>query len=166
MALNEHRELIAKANNIRENTYKDIVTYSRNIFVPVTRQCRNNCKYCGFANSDPKSWVTPEKYLNFLSKARLHNCIEVLLTLGEKPEERYDSAKKFLAKYNFSSTVTYVANFAKQALEFHLLPHANLGILNQEKLKLLKPSVASLGIMLENISKRLLGPKKPHAQSP
>ena len=102
MALNEHRELIAKANNIRENTYKDIVTYSRNIFVPVTRQCRNNCKYCGFANSDPKSWVTPEKYLNFLSKARLHNCIEVLLTLGEKPEERYDSAKKFLAKYNHS----------------------------------------------------------------
>ena len=53
-------ELINKANEVRQKEFKDIITFSRNVFVPVTHQCRNKCGYCGFVSDDPKSWITPE----------------------------------------------------------------------------------------------------------
>jgi 7,8-didemethyl-8-hydroxy-5-deazariboflavin synthase CofG subunit len=159
-------ELINKANEKRIQIYNQIITYSRNIFVPVTHQCRNRCGYCGFVSDDSDSWVTPESFVKILSEAKKSKINEILITLGEKPEEKYESAKAFLSSYKFSSTVEYVNYLCELSLEETLLPHSNLGILTYKELKQLKENNASLGLMLETTSKRLRNKGEPHFYSP
>lgn len=163
---NNSEELVHKANEKRVKNYKNKITFSRNIFVPVTRQCRNKCDYCGFVSDDVSSWITPSKYIEFLQKAKKVECSEVLLTLGEKPETKYSDARDFLTRHGYSSTVEYVKNFCEIALKKDLLPHSNLGLLSFEELSLLKDSNASMGLMLETVSKRLMGKGYPHYNSP
>lgn len=159
-------ELYYKAKEKKEDFYGNIVTFSRNVFVPVTHQCRNRCGYCGFVSDDSSSWIIPEKYLMLLEKAKKVSCKEILLTLGEKPEEKYHTARDFLKKQGFESTVNYVNFFCELALENQLLPHSNLGILSFEELNLLKEVNASMGLMLETISMRLMNEGNPHFFSP
>ncbi|MHA1866465.1 MAG: 7,8-didemethyl-8-hydroxy-5-deazariboflavin synthase subunit CofG [Candidatus Heimdallarchaeaceae archaeon] len=162
---NEQCDLLVKANEIRFNTYLNQVTFSRNYFVPVTRQCRNNCTYCSFSNSDDSSWVTLSQFQMHLTEAKKTNCSELLLTMGEKPEERYESARQFLKKYGFNSSAEYVAHLCELALGKKILPHSNLGVLNYEELSLLKTVNVSMGLMLESSSCRLLKKGMPHFNS-
>jgi len=162
---NEQCDLLVKANEIRSKNYSNQVTFSRNYFVPVTRQCRNNCGYCSFSNSDVSSWVNLSQYQLHLETAKKNNCLELLLTMGEKPEERYESARKFLENNNFNSSTEYVARLCELAIERKILPHSNLGVLNYEELSLLKPVNASMGLMLESSSSRLLQKDMPHFNS-
>jgi len=159
-------EILYKSREIKQKKYGNKVTFSRNFFVPVTHQCRNRCGYCGFVSDDVNSWITPSKYKTLLEKAKGAKCKEVLLTMGEKPEEKHQSARDFLAKYGFERTVDYVSYFCDIALEKHLLPHSNLGVLSLEDLRILKETNASLGLMLESISSRLMEKGKPHHLSP
>ena len=164
--LDERSELVPKANEKRIRTYSNIITYSRNIFIPVTHQCRNHCAYCGFVSEDPSTWMDIENYTKLITKARQFSCSEVLLTLGEKPEEKYESAQKFLKNQGFDSTVEYVKYLCDIALDYNLLPHSNLGVLSYEELESLKDSNASMGLMLENVSERLMNKGEVHFHSP
>ncbi len=166
LVINNSEELAHKANEKRFKNYKNKITFSRNIFVPVTRQCRNKCDYCGFVSDDVSSWIPPSKYIELLNEAKRTKCSEVLLTLGEKPEAKYSNAHDFLANHGCSSTVEYVKKFCEVALEHALLPHSNLGILSYEELSYLKDSNASMGLMLETVSKRLMENGHPHCNSP
>ncbi len=163
---NNKEELFLKAKEKKGQFYNNIVTFSRNVFVPVTRQCRNRCGYCGFVSDDASSWITPDKYQILLKKSKDAKCKEILLTLGEKPEEKYQTAKDFLLSHNFESTVDYVNSFCETALDNFLLPHSNLGILSFEELKLLKETNASMGLMLETSSSRLMEAGGAHHYSP
>jgi len=163
---NNKEELNFKAKELKETYYSNRVTFSRNLFVPVTHQCRNRCGYCGFVSDDVSSWIKPDEYQTMLDKAQGSNCKEILITLGEKPEEKYQSARDFLSKHGYESTVQYVHNFCEIALKKKLLPHSNLGILSLEELNLLKDSNASMGLMLETNSERLMEQGKPHHLSP
>ena len=162
----DKEELISKAYEKKERIYEKIVTFSRNIFVPVTHQCRNRCGYCSFVSDDSNSWITPDRLEYILMKAKKAQCNEVLFTLGEKPEEKYTSAREFLALYGYDSTVEYVIEFCNKTLEEKLLPHSNLGVVTYEELKLLKQCNASLGLMLETSSSRLFDKGQPHHLSP
>ena len=153
---NDPTELVYNAREKRNQFYSNRITFSRNVFVPITHQCRNRCGYCSFVSDDVNTWITPESYQKILFEAKEKNCSEVLLTLGEKPEEKYASARKFLAKHGFETTVQYTKYFCDKALESNLLPHSNLGILTFEELRFLKDSNASMGLMLETSSERLM----------
>jgi 7,8-didemethyl-8-hydroxy-5-deazariboflavin synthase CofG subunit len=163
---NDPSELIAKANIKREKKYKNQITFSRNIFVPVTHQCRNRCGYCSFVSDDSNTWVFPDAFNHLLLEAKNHNCKEVLLTLGEKPEEKFSSARDFLEKLKFKTTVDYVNFLCELALDHNLLPHSNLGVVSYEELQMLKQTNASLGLMLETNSERLMNKGEPHQFSP
>lgn len=163
---NDISEIKNRANEIARKTYGQVVSYSRNFFVPVTHQCQNRCGYCSFVSDDVKSWITPEKYIKLLEKAKNYKCSEILLTLGEKPEIKYNSAKEFLRKQGFQTTVEYIKHFCNLALEKKLLPHSNPGVLTFEELESLKESNASMGLMLESTSKMLLEKNKAHFHSP
>ncbi len=164
--VNDPDELREKANELRKKYYGNFISFSKNIFVPVTRQCRNKCSYCGFVSDNPKTWIEHTEYLNLLTKAQELSCKEVLLTMGEKPELKYKSAKRILEDKGYSSTVFYVKQLCELALERKLLPHSNLGILDYEELKVLKKVNASMGLMLETTSKELLKKGKAHYNSP
>ncbi len=164
--LDDRVELASIANKKRIEAYADVITFSRNIFIPVTHQCRNSCAYCGFVSEDPKTWMDFEKYKQFLIKAKQFSCSEVLLTLGEKPEEKYESARKFLEKRGFKTTSEYVNYLCGIALNHQLLPHSNLGVLSYDELQFLKDSNASMGLMLESSCSRLMEEGEAHFFSP
>ncbi|GAB7548557.1 5-amino-6-(D-ribitylamino)uracil--L-tyrosine 4-hydroxyphenyl transferase CofH [Cupriavidus sp. 8B] len=159
-------ELAAAACMVRDAGFSDVVTYSKKVFVPVTRLCRDVCHYCTFAKT-PRQVASPymaESEVIAVAKAgKAAGCKEVLLTLGERPELRYDVAKQWLAERGFASTVHYVAHLARRIVEeTGLLPHANLGTLTADELALIRPACPSIGIMLESSSARLCEPGMPH----
>src|ERR671923_185062 len=65
------------------------------------------------------------------------------------------------------TTVEYLARVAQHVMEeTGLLPHANPGVLSREELTLLRGVSASQGIMLEQVSPRLLQRDEAHWASP
>lgn len=123
----------------------EVVTFSRNVFIPLTRTCRNKCAYCGFRSND-YNFMKPNEVKSLLSKAK--NAVEALFTFGEKPDF-YEEFRRKLKMMGYSSFLEYVKSINKLAVNYGFLPHTNAGILSYNELKMLKPYNASMGLMLE-----------------
>ncbi|HJH32139.1 MAG TPA: 7,8-didemethyl-8-hydroxy-5-deazariboflavin synthase subunit CofG [Methanosarcinaceae archaeon] len=133
----------------------DFVTYCRNVFIPVTNICRNRCGYCGFRRDpgDNDAHLMPLwDIIPILKNGKKAGCTEVLFTFGEYAEEIVEY-REWLNELGYSTTVEYVAELCKTAIDIGLLPHTNAGILDSSQLKVLKPLNASLGLMLETTAK-------------
>ena len=163
-------ELLSRAAAVRDRFWGDNVTYSRKVFVPLTNMCRDTCGYCTFVKhpSDPDARImTPEQVLKVAKKGIENGCKELLFSLGEKPELRYEQAKKSLAKLGYESMTQYLADMCSLVLkETNLLPHVNAGTLSDDEIDLLKPVSASMGMMLETVSRRLVRKGMPHHGCP
>jgi len=123
-----------------------IVTYSKNVFIPLTRSCRNKCWYCGFRveNAD---LMDRDSIKMLLGRAR--GAKEALFTFGEKPDQVNPEMKKILRALGYSELLDYVVDMNKLAIALGFLPHTNAGVLEKNELMKLKPFNASLGLMLE-----------------
>jgi len=129
----------------------EFITFCRNVFVPVTNICRNECGYCTFRRSpdDPESkLMTREEVIPLLTEGKKAGCTEVLFTFGEYAEE-VPGYRELLSETGFSSTLEYVSDLCRTAIDIGLLPHTNAGVLNYTELETLKPLNASMGLMLE-----------------
>ncbi|RLI85671.1 MAG: 7,8-didemethyl-8-hydroxy-5-deazariboflavin synthase subunit CofG [Archaeoglobales archaeon] len=122
-----------------------IVSFSRNVFLPLTRTCRNRCAYCGFRRNDFMI-MSKEDVETLLSRA--FNAVEALFTFGEKPEV-YREFRRNLRKLGYSSFIEYVRDMNVLAVRMGFLPHTNAGVLSYNELKYLRPYNASMGLMLE-----------------
>ncbi|MHA1311811.1 MAG: 7,8-didemethyl-8-hydroxy-5-deazariboflavin synthase subunit CofG [Candidatus Helarchaeota archaeon] len=159
------------SNSISRKLNNNIISYSLNVFLPLTPYCRNNCRYCNFRkeyNEGVSAFLLPEQIKSILKKSETRHCTEALLTMGEKPEEKYSQVKKFLNELGgYETTIEYLLDICKLILEnSNLLPHCNAGIVSYDELKELKEVNASLGLMLENISPRLMEHGEAHEFSP
>jgi 7,8-didemethyl-8-hydroxy-5-deazariboflavin synthase CofG subunit len=157
------------AQNISKKINHQNITFTTNIFLPLTFLCRNSCTYCNFRLSNVpkgKEYLDISKIDNLLVKAKKLRVSEVLITMGEKPEKSYPEAKKWLRKNGFDSTIDYTYFIAQKALKFGLLPHINAGSLKLKEFSYLQEVSASMGLMLENISSRMTYNGMPHHQSP
>ncbi|MCK0508182.1 5-amino-6-(D-ribitylamino)uracil--L-tyrosine 4-hydroxyphenyl transferase CofH [Aromatoleum anaerobium] len=147
-----------------------VVSWSRKVFIPLTRLCRNACGYCTFAESPNQmesAFLTPDEVLAIARAGAEAGCREALLTLGEKPELRHAMARDALATLGFTTTIEYVAAIARRIFEeTGLLPHINPGNMSPADLALLRPVSASMGIMLESASARLCERGGPHWKCP
>lgn len=127
------------------------VTFSKNIFIPVTNVCRNACDYCVFrARSRNDAYVVGLQ--DFLTVVRNKGeATEALFSGGENPKDASLSSffNDRVTKEGFSSLVTYTKHLCKLAIQHGLLPHCNLGVLSREELLELKEVNASMGLMLE-----------------
>lgn len=121
-----------------------IVTYSKNVFIPLTDFCRNNCYYCGFKKDRSIMDLTEVKSL--LIKA--DTATEALFTFGEKADV-FDVVKKWLRERGFKNFLDYVVEANRLALGLGFLPHTNAGVLEKNEIKKLMEWNASLGLMLE-----------------
>ena len=146
------------------------VTYSRKVFVPLTHLCRDACGYCTFAwppKQDLPAYQSPEQVLEVARAGQAAGCTEVLFTLGDKPEERYPAARDWLAARGYETTLEYLRAVSIQVLEeTGVLPHLNPGVMSWADLATLKQVSASMGIMLETTSERLLAKGEAHFQAP
>ena len=146
------------------------VGYSRKVFIPLTQLCRDVCHYCTFAGPAPRharAFLTPEEVLNLAREGMNAGCTEALFTLGDKPELRYAFARDELRSLGFATTLEYLAHCARLVFEqTGLLPHLNPGVMQHADFAALRPVSASMGIMLETSSARLMEPGMPHHRSP
>ncbi|WP_199441871.1 bifunctional FO biosynthesis protein CofGH [Umezawaea beigongshangensis] len=148
-----------------------IVTYSRKVFVPLTRLCRDRCHYCTFATAPhklPAAFLERDEVLQIAREGAAAGCKEALFTLGDRPEDRWPAAREWLEARGYSSTLDYLRACAIAVLEeTGLLPHLNPGVLSWEELQRLRPVAPSMGMMLETTAERLWSEKGgPHHGSP
>jgi len=136
-----------------------VVTYSRKVFIPLTRLCRDRCHYCTFATTPgrvPAAFLEPDEVLEIARAGAALGCKEALFTLGDRPEDRWPQARSWLAERGYDDTLSYVRAMAIRVLEeAGLLPHLNPGVLSWPDLQRLKPVAPSMGMMLETTATRL-----------
>ncbi|WAL47770.1 bifunctional FO biosynthesis protein CofGH [Rhodococcus pyridinivorans] len=151
------------------------VTYSRKVFVPITRLCRDRCHYCTFVTVPGKlraeghgMYLEPDEILEIARQGAELGCKEALFTLGDRPEDRWPEAKQWLDERGYDSTLDYVRAMAIRVLEeTGLLPHLNPGVMSWAEISRLKPVAPSMGMMLETTSERLFTEKgRCHYGSP
>jgi FO synthase len=147
-----------------------LVTYSRKVFIPLTRLCRDVCHYCTFATTPAKigkAYLSRDEVLAIARAGVVAGCREALFTLGDRPEDRYEVARFALQGMGHYSTLAYVRDMADAVLlETGLLPHLNPGLMNDADYAMLRPVAASMGMMLETTSNRLSEKGGPHFGSP
>ena len=160
--------LFAHASSLRDQVWGGVVTYSRKVFIPLTTLCKDRCSYCTFAKPPGAGgvYLEPDDVLAVARAGGAAGCTEALFTLGDSPEDRWPQAREFLEAKGLSSTIEYVAEMSAAVREeTTLFPHANPGLLDDDAMMLLRPTNVSMGMMLENISPRLLEPGMPHYRS-
>jgi FO synthase len=136
-----------------------IVTYSKKVFVPLTRLCRDRCHYCTFATTPGRvqePYLTPEQVLDIAREGAGLGCKEALFTLGDRPEARWKAARGWLESHGYEDTLSYVRAMAILVLEeTGLIPHLNPGVMSWTELQKLKPVAGSMGLMLETTARSL-----------
>jgi FO synthase len=161
--------LFAEARRLRDLGKGRTITYSRKVFVPVTTLCRDTCTYCTFAKppGGGGEYLSPDDVMAIVEAGASHGCTEALFTLGDTPEARWPQAAEFLESRGVASTIEYVRMLSELVIaETPLFPHANPGLMDEAAIASLRPSNPSMGLMLENISPRLLEPGMPHHNCP
>lgn len=163
-------ELLAAAAEVRARGKGIVVSFSKKVFIPLTTLCRDYCGYCTF-RKDPGQpgahFMTPEEVLALAEQARAAGCKEALFSLGDQPERIFPEAREFLRRQGYSRTLDYVAAMSEMVLErTGLLPHANPGLMDRAALERFKESNASVGLMLETVSTRLMRDGLAHFRAP
>jgi FO synthase len=162
--------MLATAAELRDRQHGVYVTYSRNVFIPLTQLCRDVCHYCTFAQTPSRAkaaYIDPDEAVRIAEAGARAGCTEVLFTLGDKPELRYRSAREALKDFGHDSTVSYLVEVAERVTrETGLLTHLNPGVVGAEDLRALRRVSVSQGLMLESASERLCQKGGPHFGSP
>jgi len=158
-ASEELADLMNKASEKRDARWGSIVTYSRKVFVPLTNMCRDTCGYCTFVkhpDSPEANIMTPDEVLRVAKKGEVNGCKELLFSLGERPELRYEKSKEMLCALGYAKMTDYLRDMCEMVLqETSLLPHVNSGTLTNDEIDILRPVTGSMGMMLETLSRRL-----------
>lgn len=161
--------LFDHARRLRDEGRGRTVTYSPKVFIPLTTLCRDACTYCTFAKPPGAGgeYLTPDDVMAVARAGDAAGCREALLTLGDRPEERWPQARSFLASQGCATTLEYVTAMSRLIVDgTGLFPHANPGCMTEEEMAALRPANVSMGLMLENISPRLMAPGMPHHNCP
>ncbi|HEX4017409.1 MAG TPA: bifunctional FO biosynthesis protein CofGH [Frankiaceae bacterium] len=170
------RDLMASAARVRDAGLQaagrpGVVTYSKKVFIPLTRLCRDRCHYCTFATTPgrlPAPYLSPDEVVEIARQGAALGCKEALFTLGDQPEDRWSAAREWLDAHGYDSTLGYLRAMAIRVLEeTGLLPHLNPGVLSWEDFQRLKPVAPSMGMMLETTSRAIFDePGGAHYGSP
>lgn len=133
----------------KTGTMLPVITYSRNVFLPLTFVCRNTCGYCIFRRPPGEGCVlSPDEVKRILRRGAEAGCTEALFTFGEHPEE-VNGFLPWLEKFGYTSILEYCYAMAEEAIKIGLLPHTNAGIMTAKEMKYLSEVNASMGLMLE-----------------
>ncbi len=173
MALAGHADpgmLLEAARSRRDLGHGNRVSYSPKVFIPLTRLCRDVCRYCTFAHAPrdlPSPYLSVDDAISIAAEGARSGCHEALFTLGDRPESRYRVAREALAALGYDSTIEYLAHVARRVHEATgLLPHVNPGVMDRRDVECLRPVSVSAGLMLESVADRLCERGGPHYGCP
>lgn len=163
-------DLLARAADVRDRGRGRRVTFSKKVFVPLTTLCRDDCGYCTFRR-DPGQpgahTMSPDEVVALVQAGGRIGAKEALFSLGDRPEARFAEQRDFLRRHGHRTTLSYLGSMCALTLrESPLLPHVNPGLMGERDLAALREVSVSMGIMLESVSDRLLGPGMAHDNAP
>lgn len=132
------------------------VTFSPAYTLVPTYECFNHCTYCNF-RVDPGQdvWLSLTEAKTRLQRVQAQGAIEILLLSGEVHPHSPQRAAWFQRIYDL----------AELALSLGLLPHTNVGPLSFDEMSQLKAVNVSMGLMLEQVTPKLLDTVHRHAPS-
>jgi FO synthase len=163
-------EMMRLATELRDCGHARVISYSRKVFIPLTKLCRDSCHYCTFAHPPVRGercYLTPDEVLAIARAGVVAGCHEALFTLGDKPELRYRAARRELAALGHETTISYlVAMAALAAKETSLLHHLNCEVASIDEMAAMRRVSVSQGLMLESAADRLARRGGPHFGSP
>src|SRR5208283_2122787 len=113
-------ELIAEAAALRDSAHGRLISYSRKVFIPLTKLCRDVCHYCTFAQvprAGRAAYLSADEILAIARAGEAAGCTEALFTLGDKPELRYHAAREALAARGHATTIDYLREMCALVLE-------------------------------------------------
>ena len=164
------KSLVSAAAGLRNAVHGSRVTFSKKVFVPLTKLCRDSCGYCTFARppiAGERAFMTIDEVLDVARAGEAAGCAEALFTLGDKPERKWRQARAELDDLGYGSTIEYLVAACEAVLDHTaLIPHANPGALTLEEATALRAVTASQGTMLETLSERLLRRGMAHFGAP
>ena len=170
LANNAPKKLIFDtASRLRDKRKGKKVSFSKKAFFNVINLCRDTCSYCTYKaepNDEKLSMMNKQTVKDLAIMAKKYNCTEALFVTGERPEQKYSEAKKWLKNEGFSSTPEYLIHCSEIVLNEGIFPHTNAGNLTKNEMKELKKTNVSMGLMLENSSPRLREKGMPHQDAP
>jgi FO synthase subunit 1 len=135
---------------------KGTVTYSPAYTLVPTYECFNRCTYCNFRTDPGKSsWLTLSQAQQPLKRFQSRTVSEILILSGEVHP---DSARR-------KEWFARIYELCRLALNMGFLPHTNAGPLSWSEMKQLKEVNVSMGLMLEQLTPKLLETVHKHAPS-
>ncbi len=163
-------QICRQATVRRESRWGCDITYSRKVFLPLTNMCRDECLYCTFVkhpDSPDANIMSRQQVASTLQQGEQLHCKEALFSLGEKPELRYAKSAEMLAERGHKTMTAYLREMCEYTLEnTSLIPHINCGTLSEADIRQLKPVSASMGMMLESLSLKLMKKGGVHYRCP
>jgi len=128
----------------------DTLTYSKNLFLPLTTACKYTCAYCVYYDvPGQERLMSPEQVCAELDRGARAGCREALFTFGDTPDTRYTGLYERLKGWGYDSLHHYHLQACEWALERGLLPHSNPGDMQWGQMAELRQVNASMGMMLE-----------------
>ena len=113
-------ELFNRAEAMTLAGHGTVCTYSRKVFIPLTKLCRDVCHYCTFAHR-PSQLSAPfldlSQVLDIARAGESAGCREALFTLGDRPEARFAVARRWLVDRGYATTLEYLADAAALVLK-------------------------------------------------
>ena len=132
------------------------VTYSPAYTLVPTYECFNRCTYCNFRADPGKSpWLTLSDAESKLKELQHQSVCEILILSGEVHPQSSRRSEWFGRIYDL----------CELALSLGFLPHTNAGPLSYEEMAQLGQVNVSMGLMLEQLTPRLLETVHRHAPS-
>ncbi|BBA80313.1 hypothetical protein RGRSB_1957 [cyanobacterium endosymbiont of Rhopalodia gibberula] len=132
------------------------ITYSPAYTLVVTHECFNRCAYCNFRVAPGQdSWLSIPKAWQISQSLQGQNVCEILILSGEIHPQ---SPKR-------QSWLQRIYELCQLALSLGFLPHTNVGPLSFTEMETLKSVNVSMGLMLEQITPKLLKTVHRHAPS-
>ena len=170
LAKNAPKEIIFDtASKLRDKRKGKNISFSKKAFFNIINLCRDTCSYCTYKaepNDTKLSLMNKQTVKELAILAKKYNCTEALYVTGERPEQKYSEAKKWLRNEGFSSTSEYLIHCSETVLNEGVFPHTNAGNLTKTEMKELQKTNVSMGLMLENSSPRLREIGMPHQDAP
>lgn len=129
------------------------ITYSRNVFLPLTTVCHNRCGYCCFRTPVQQGCILEPAWAGeTLVRGAAYGCTEALFTFGERPGLE-PGFGEYLERLGYQDILDYCEDLCIRSIEAGLLPHTNAGILTCREMARLREVNASMGLMLETTAR-------------
>src|SRR5919106_5483274 len=100
--------VVAAAGTLRDATTGPRASFSKKVFIPLTKLCRDSCGYCTFAHPPrpgERAFLTIDEVVQIARAGQEAGCKEALFTLGDKPERKWAEARSELESLGHRSTI-------------------------------------------------------------